>query len=198
MVDQRSEAPKERYRTNIRKEGEMTIKRSDLKEILTNKSQETEIAAIEKIIDGNLLRLEEFPDPDHPDRTKNRVVVDFDGPIPTPEINAALKAKYKKAGWNLIFSIGNNGPCIILSYKESLDKRKQNIRKRFENEDYGHKLAPWEKIEGGDWFARCTNPRCRLEFFLNSRDPHAGIFVGELPIQGPVSCPCHSLYPYRP
>jgi len=176
----------------------MTIKRSDLKEILTNKSQETEIAAIEKIIDGNLLRLEEFPDPDHPDRNKNKVVIDFDGPTPTPETHTALVAKYKKAEWDLSFSIGNNGPCMILSYKESSDKRKQNIRERFEDEDYGHKLAPWEKIERGTWFTRCTNPHCRLEFFLNPRDPHAGIFVGELPIQEPVSCPCHSLYPYRP
>jgi len=169
----------------------MTIKRSDLKEILTAASQETEITAFEKIIDGNLLRLEEFPDPDHPDRNKNKVVVDLDGPIPTPETHTALEAKYKKAGWNLAFSIGNNGPCIIVSYKESSDKRKQNIRERFEDEDYGHNLALWEKIEGGTWFTRCINPHCRLEFFLNPREPRAGIFAGDFPIQGPVSCPHH-------
>ena len=169
----------------------MTIKRDDLKNLLLIKSPKTEIMALEKIIDGHLLMLKEFPDPDHPDINKNKVFIVFQGSMPRPAVQKVLKEKYKKAGWDLVFERDwrTNGPLLILFYKESLDKRKQNIQKRFEG--YGHKLAPWEKEEGeSTWSTRCVNKGCNLEFDLRQGDPRVSIFTGQLPVQRPVSCPC--------
>lgn len=180
----------------------MTITRRALKQRLErDKSVQDVIDRIvqgmEKIIDGHLLLIREFPNQDHPAREKRQVAVIWedndnysDRTVKRAIWAMVLEAIIKKyPDWNLeLWPNRTSGYLeIIISYRESPSKRRNNIKKMFESN--GHKLASWHKGS-----TKCINPGCKLDFHLRpsnnpKTDDSASIFVGSNNLQDMCPCP---------
>lgn len=157
--------------------------------------------ALEKIIDGNLLLLNEIPDYDNPYKIRQQVYIDIDfsGLAPVfctkkeekailKNIDMALKAVEKKyPSWKIKISY-DDGFSIIFCYRPNLQKRRKNITERFKRS--GHNLAPWKNNR-----TKCLNPGCQLSFHLQGGSrpgavDHLDVFVNQWPVQyDPTPCP---------